>query len=123
MHSQCFGGVWVVGCSAFRNSCGCLYISKGRNSELGSRVEEIKKKDADEVFTRLEVDEARTLLDFITASIVEKHPALKLPADFFEIHLRQKGCLVMFDGVDEVDPDDRERIREAIEALVAEFNR
>ena len=64
---------------------------------------------------------ARTLLDFITASIVEKHPALKLPPDFFEIHLRQKGCLVMFDGVDEVDPDDRERIREAIEALVAEF--
>jgi formylglycine-generating enzyme required for sulfatase activity len=64
---------------------------------------------------------ASTLLEFITASIVEKHPALKLPVDFFAIHLRQKGCLMMFDGVDEVDPDERVFIREAIEDLVKEF--
>ncbi len=63
---------------------------------------------------------AAALLDFIATYIAEQHPALDLPADFFARALSQ-GCLLMFDGVDEVDPEDRERVREAIEGLVREF--
>ncbi len=63
---------------------------------------------------------AAALLDFIATYIAERHPALDLPADFFARALSQ-GCLLMFDGVDEVDPEDRERVREAIEGLVREF--
>lgn len=63
---------------------------------------------------------AAALLDFIATYIAERHPVLDLPADFFARALSQ-GCLLMFDGVDEVDPEDRERVREAIEGLVREF--
>ena len=64
---------------------------------------------------------AATLLEFLNDSVAEKHPSLNLPLNFFEIHLRHKACLMMFAGVDEVDPDDREHIRCAIEAVVGEF--
>lgn len=64
---------------------------------------------------------AGTLLDYIACYVVENHPGLELPQDFFRRHLRQTGCLVMLDGVDEVPPDDRRHVREAIDALVSEF--
>jgi len=43
---------------------------------------------------------------------------LTLPEGFFERHLQQ-GCLLMFDGVDEVAGEDRKFVREAIEDLLS----
>jgi formylglycine-generating enzyme required for sulfatase activity len=63
---------------------------------------------------------ARALLDFIAVHVAEQHPSLDLPSDFFKEAL-SRGCLLMLDGVDEVDPDERGRVREAIEGVVQEF--
>ncbi len=64
---------------------------------------------------------ARSLLQFLSVHIAEQHPTLDLPEEFVESQLQQ-GCLLMFDGVDEVAPKDRMRVREAIEGPVAEFH-
>jgi formylglycine-generating enzyme required for sulfatase activity len=64
---------------------------------------------------------ASGMLHFIHDHLNEQYPTLKLPEDFFERLLKDEGCLVMFDGVDEVEPDERGGVREAIEALVNEF--
>jgi formylglycine-generating enzyme required for sulfatase activity len=66
---------------------------------------------------------ATALLKFLTEHLNEKHPKLDLPDNFFEVHLGKTGCLVMLDGVDEVDPDDREPVRQAIEDLVKDFSK
>lgn len=64
---------------------------------------------------------AAALLDFFDEYTAEKHPSLNLPAGFFRRHLSESDCLVMLDGVDEVDVDDREHVREAIDELVREY--
>ena len=61
------------------------------------------------------------MLRFVHYYLNEKYPSLKLPEDFFTTLLKEQGCLVMFDGVDEVDPDERANVRDAVEALVNEF--
>lgn len=66
---------------------------------------------------------ASAMLDFIRDYITKKHPGLKLPENFFETQLSKEGCLVMFDGVDEVNQGDRPRVREAIEAFVGDYQR
>lgn len=63
----------------------------------------------------------KTLLGYIQRSFAEMLPDSDLSGVFFQKHLKQ-GCLLMFDGVDEVDPDDRPRVREAVEGLVAEYD-
>lgn len=64
---------------------------------------------------------ATSLLKFLTEYLNEKHPQLNLPEDFLKVQLEKNGCLVMLDGVDEVSPDDRESVRQAIEDLVKDF--
>lgn len=59
-------------------------------------------------------------LDFLAASLGQAHPMLGLTQEFFESQLK-RGCLLMLDGLDEVNPDDRERVREAVEGLLREF--
>jgi formylglycine-generating enzyme required for sulfatase activity len=66
---------------------------------------------------------ATALLNFLAERLNDKHPKLDLPGNFFETHLDKTGCLVMLDGVDEVDPDDREAVRQAIEDLVKDFSK
>ncbi len=65
---------------------------------------------------------ATSLLAFLGKYISEKHPTLDLPTEFFETQLRGAGCLVMFDGVDEVPPDERAAVRAAMEDFVREFS-
>ena len=64
---------------------------------------------------------AETLLAFMPVYVAAEHPALKLPDGFFAHHLGPNGdgCLLMFDGVDEVAPDDRPLVRQAIEDLLS----
>ncbi len=64
---------------------------------------------------------ASTLLEFLSLYIAREHPTLDLPPDFFARALDREGdgCLLMFDGVDEVATDDRQFVREAIEDLLA----
>jgi formylglycine-generating enzyme required for sulfatase activity len=63
---------------------------------------------------------ATSLLDFLSVYFAKQYPTLKLPIDFFANHLSVtgRGCLLMFDGVDEVASDDRQFVREAIEDLL-----
>ena len=61
----------------------------------------------------------KALFEFIIAYCGEKIPHAPLTADFFNQHLHQ-GCLLMFDGVDEVDPVDRNLVRKAVEDLVSQ---
>lgn len=60
------------------------------------------------------------LVDFMIWDFKEKHPGLDLPEIFFKRHLEQ-GCIIMFDALDEVDLNDRARVRESIEGLVNEY--
>ncbi|KAF0106561.1 MAG: hypothetical protein FD146_2469 [Anaerolineaceae bacterium] len=62
----------------------------------------------------------KNLLGYIQQSFAEMLPDSDLSEAFFQKHLKQ-GCLLMFDGMDEVDPADRPRVREAVEGLVAEY--
>jgi formylglycine-generating enzyme required for sulfatase activity len=64
---------------------------------------------------------SKTLLDFMTEYFSDHHASLDLDVDFFKSHL-EKGCLLMMDGLDEVDPEDRPAIRSAVEELLAEFD-
>jgi len=60
------------------------------------------------------------LVEFIAYSFGEHHHSVKLPADFFLKHF-QEGCLLLFDGVDEIDPEYRKDIRQAIEELASNY--
>jgi formylglycine-generating enzyme required for sulfatase activity len=64
---------------------------------------------------------SKTLLVFMTEYFSDHHASLDLDADFFKSHLR-KGCLLMADGLDEVDPEDRPAVRYAVEELLTEFD-
>jgi len=59
------------------------------------------------------------LLSFMTEHATRQHPTIVLSSEFFHEQLR-RGCLLMFDGIDEVDPSDRALVRETIEGLVRE---
>lgn len=64
---------------------------------------------------------SKTLLAFMTEYFSDHHASLDLDVDFFKAHL-QKGCLLMLDGLDEVNPEDRSAVRSAVEELLAEFD-
>ncbi len=64
---------------------------------------------------------SKTLLAFMTEYFSDHHASIDLSVDFFKSHL-QKGCLLMMDGLDEVDPEDRPAVRTAVEELLAEFD-
>lgn len=64
---------------------------------------------------------SKTLLNFLAEYFSDHHASLDLDVDFFKSHL-QKGCLLMADGLDEVDPADRPSVRAALEELLAEFD-
>ena len=64
---------------------------------------------------------SKTLLAFMADYFSDHHASLDLDVDFFKAHL-QKGCLLMVDGLDEVDPEDRSAVRSAVEELLAEFD-
>ena len=64
---------------------------------------------------------SKTLLNFMVEYFSDHHASLELDVEFFKIHLK-KGCLLMADGLDEVDPADRPSVRSALEELLAEFN-
>jgi formylglycine-generating enzyme required for sulfatase activity len=60
-------------------------------------------------------------LDFMAYHFAQHHPALTLPAGYFEDVLG-RGCLLMLDAVDELETDDRARVGEAIEGLLRNFH-
>ena len=64
---------------------------------------------------------SKTLLAFMTEYFSDHHASLDLDVDFFKSHL-QRGCLLMVDGLDEVDPEDRSAVRSAVEELLTEFD-
>ena len=64
---------------------------------------------------------SKTLLNFMAEYFSDHHASLDLDVDFFKTNL-QKGCLLMADGLDEVDPVDRSSVRSALEELLAEFD-
>jgi len=64
---------------------------------------------------------SKTLLNFMVEYFSDHHASLDLDVEFFKSHL-QKGCLLMADGLDEVDPSDRPLVRSALEELLAEFD-
>ena len=64
---------------------------------------------------------SKTLLMFMAEYFSDHHPSLDLDIDFFKSNL-QKGCLLMLDGLDEVDAEDRPAVRSAVEELLADFD-
>jgi len=64
---------------------------------------------------------SKTLLAFMAEYFSDHHASIDLEVEFFKSHL-QKGCLLMLDGLDEVDPEDRSAVRSAAEELLAEFD-
>ena len=64
---------------------------------------------------------ASGILHFIHYYLNEKYTRLHLPEDFFSRLLAERGCLVMFDGVDEVDAEQRASVGDAVEAFVKDY--
>lgn len=64
---------------------------------------------------------ASGILHFIRYYLNEKYTRLHLPEDFISRLLAERGCLVMFDGVDEVDAEQRASVGEAVEAFVKDY--
>jgi len=64
---------------------------------------------------------SKNLLGYIQQSFAEKVSDSDLSEALFQKHLKE-GCLLMFDGMDEVDRDDRARVREAVEGLLADYD-
>lgn len=62
----------------------------------------------------------RSLLDFMVQHFSQRVSQIPLREDFFRKHL-QSGCLLMFDGLDEVEPDGRPAVRAAVEDLLADY--
>ena len=62
----------------------------------------------------------RALLEFISEHFSQKHSVQDFPPDFFEGQLK-RSCLLMLDGVDEVDPDDRASVQAAVEQFLSEY--
>ncbi len=56
----------------------------------------------------------KSLLDFLPSHFSEDQAQCEFSSDFFKAHL-QKNCLLMFDGMDEVEPDDRPGVQSAVE--------
>ncbi len=63
----------------------------------------------------------KSLLDFLPAHFNEDQADCIFTTDFFKTQLH-KNCLVMFDGVDEVDMEDRLGVQHAVESLLDEFD-
>jgi len=61
----------------------------------------------------------KSLLEFLPVFFGEDQAFCKYSPDFFRDRLRE-NCLLMFDGVDEVEMEDRPGIRRAVEGLLAE---
>lgn len=64
---------------------------------------------------------SKTLLAFMADYFSDHHVSVDITVDFIKTHL-QKGCLLMVDGLDEVDPEDRPAVRSAVEELLREFD-
>jgi len=64
---------------------------------------------------------SKTLLAFMVEYFSDHHASVDLTVDFVKTHL-QKGCLLMVDGLDEVDPEDRPAVRSAVEEMLTEFD-
>ncbi len=63
---------------------------------------------------------ARSLLEFMASHFSENQSDCEFAVEFFQEKLRGP-CLLMFDGVDEVEKDDRAGVRTAIEHLLVDF--
>ncbi|MEW5828375.1 MAG: SUMF1/EgtB/PvdO family nonheme iron enzyme, partial [Chloroflexota bacterium] len=63
----------------------------------------------------------KSLLDFLPTYFSEDQARCEFTAEFFKAHL-QKNCLLMFDGVDEVEPDDRPGVQNAVEKFIVSFD-
>ncbi len=63
----------------------------------------------------------KSLLDFLPAHFVEDQAHCEFTTEFFKTQLR-KNCLLMFDGVDEVEMEDRRGVQDAVEALLNDFD-
>ncbi len=63
----------------------------------------------------------QALLGFIAATFGEALCSEDYTAEFFSAQLKQ-GALLMFDGVDEIDPDHRPLVRAAIEGLLQQYD-
>jgi formylglycine-generating enzyme required for sulfatase activity len=64
---------------------------------------------------------SKTLLNFMAEYLADHHASVDVDVDFIKTHLR-KGCLLLLDGLDEVDREDRPAIRSAVEEFLAEFD-
>lgn len=64
---------------------------------------------------------SKTFLAFMADYFSDHHASLDLDVDFVKSNLK-KGCLLMLDGLDEVDPEDRPSVRSAVEELLMEFD-
>ncbi|MBX3038741.1 MAG: SUMF1/EgtB/PvdO family nonheme iron enzyme [Anaerolineales bacterium] len=64
---------------------------------------------------------SKTFLNFMAEYLADHHASVDIDVDFIKTHLR-KGCLLLLDGLDEVDREDRPAIRSAVEELLAEFD-
>lgn len=63
---------------------------------------------------------ATSMLVFMVAHFSEEQSDISFDEEFFKSHLR-KSALLMFDGVDEVEPENRVEIRAAIESFIADY--
>ncbi|MDR3573495.1 MAG: SUMF1/EgtB/PvdO family nonheme iron enzyme [Anaerolineaceae bacterium] len=63
----------------------------------------------------------KSLLDFLPDYFGEDQSHCQFTSEFFKTKL-QKNCLLMFDGVDEVEMEDRPGVQQAVETLLNEFN-
>ncbi len=60
------------------------------------------------------------LLKFAAGRFNRLHEAQPLPPGFLE-QVLQRGALLLFDGVDEIDPDHRGSVRAAIQSLLSDY--
>ncbi|MEA4906915.1 MAG: SUMF1/EgtB/PvdO family nonheme iron enzyme [Anaerolineaceae bacterium] len=63
----------------------------------------------------------KSMLDFLPVYFNEDQANCQFTSEFFKTQL-QKRCLVMFDGVDEVEMEDRPGVQHAVETLLSEFD-
>ena len=63
---------------------------------------------------------AKSLLEFMVIHFSEEQSDISFDEDFFKSHLR-KSALLMFDGVDEVEPESRVKIRTAVESFITDY--